>query len=102
LAGVPEPAQKRPEHSGDEPVTITVSGTELDDGCQFVVEDDCPGIDEYIQDDIFQMFESSESYQPEAQARGIGLAVVEGASAGTTGRSESSPSGEKVQGQSSL
>jgi signal transduction histidine kinase len=65
------------EHSDEEPVTVTVSGRETEDGCRFVVEDDGPGIDEYLQDDLFDMFESGENYQTETRARGIGLAVVE-------------------------
>jgi signal transduction histidine kinase len=65
------------EHSGDESVTVTVSGARTEEGCRFVVEDDGPGIDEYLVDDLFDMFESGENYQTERQARGIGLAVVE-------------------------
>lgn len=65
------------EHSGDDSVEITISGTETPDGCQFTVEDNGPGIDPYIEDEIFKIFKSGQNYQTESQARGIGLAVVE-------------------------
>jgi light-regulated signal transduction histidine kinase (bacteriophytochrome) len=65
------------EHSGDEEVTITVSGTENSGEYQFRVEDDGPGIDPYIEDEIFKIFKSGENFQTESEARGIGLAIVD-------------------------
>jgi chemotaxis family two-component system sensor kinase Cph1 len=65
------------EHSGEEAVDISISATENEDQYTFVVEDDGPGVDPYIKDDIFNMFASGENYQTQGQARGVGLAVVE-------------------------
>jgi len=65
------------EHSGEDPVEISISATEDEEHYTFVVEDDGPGIDPYLQDDIFNMFESGENFQTQGEAKGIGLAVVE-------------------------
>jgi chemotaxis family two-component system sensor kinase Cph1 len=65
------------EHSGDEPVEISITATEDEEHYTFVVEDDGPGIDPYLQDDIFNMSESGENFQTQGEAKGIGLAVVE-------------------------
>jgi len=65
------------EHSGEDPVEISISATEEGEYYRFVVEDDGPGIDPYLQDDIFNMFESGENFQTQGEAKGIGLAVAE-------------------------
>lgn len=65
------------EHSGSEPVEVTVRATETDDGCRFAVEDDGPGIDPALQDDVFRMYESGERYERTAEEKGIGLAIVD-------------------------
>jgi signal transduction histidine kinase len=49
----------------------------LEDVVAEVLVDDGPGVDPYLGDDIFQMFESGENYHTSGEARGIGLAVVD-------------------------
>ncbi|MFC7124820.1 PAS domain S-box protein [Halovenus rubra] len=65
------------EHSGEDPATIEIRGSEEPNQYRFEVEDDGPGIAESRQEKIFRIFKSGEQYQTQSQAKGLGLAICD-------------------------
>jgi len=65
------------EHSGEDPVTITIQGSDEGDRFRFEVADDGPGIAENRQGKVFRIFKSGKQYQTTSQAKGIGLAICD-------------------------
>jgi PAS domain S-box-containing protein len=65
------------EHSGEDPATIEIRGSEEPNQYRFEVEDDGPGIAKSRQEKIFRIFKSGEQYQTQSQAKGLGLAICD-------------------------
>jgi PAS domain S-box-containing protein len=65
------------EHSGSGSVEVTVRARETEDAHHFAVTDDGPGIDPGLQEDVFRMYESGETYERTAEEKGIGLPIAD-------------------------